>query len=78
MQQSNWTTGTLPSWLAVGLIGLVAYGLREFHGSMNKAIEQLQSHEVRITVLEKIRAGELKGSPDLAERVYLEEKKAVQ
>lgn len=55
--RQNWLRGDLPTWVAVGLITVMAWGGRaayeHFTLTISKAVDQLQNHEVRITVIER-------------------------
>lgn len=58
-QQPNWLRGSLPTWIAAGLLGIIGWGAREayfeFRGTIAKAVDELHSQDKRILTLENWR-----------------------
>lgn len=53
---ASWLRGDLPTWVAVALVGMMAWGGRQayihFTNTLSKAVDTLHNHDVRISVIE--------------------------
>lgn len=52
LQVKSWLRGDLPTWVGVALTSIIAWGGKQAYDTLNAAVARLNSHEVRITVLE--------------------------
>lgn len=48
----SWLRGDLPTWVIGAVITMIAWEGNQAYKALNAAVEKLNNHEVRITVLE--------------------------
>ena len=63
-QAKSWLRGDLPTWVAIGMLGIIGWGLKEtfnyFRATVNQLVQIQQHHETRISILEEIRKSQLR------------------
>jgi len=55
-KQSDWLKGNFPTWIVAILLSMIGWGFKRafdhFDATITKTVDQLQQHELRISILE--------------------------